>query len=127
MKVAYVAGPFRAENSWEIEQNIRQAEGLALALWRLGYAVICPHTNTRFFQGAAPDSIWLEGDIEIMKRCDVVVMTPDWARSTGATKEHEVAKLNNIRIAYSIKQAAEVLTQLKEEGRQIAIDFNEAG
>lgn len=28
MKVIYVAGPFRAPNSWEIEQNIRRAEAL---------------------------------------------------------------------------------------------------
>ena len=30
MKVGYIAGPFRGPNSWEIENNIRRAETLAL-------------------------------------------------------------------------------------------------
>jgi hypothetical protein len=92
MKVAYVAGPFRADNSWDMEQNIRRAEAIALELWRMGHAVICPHTHTRFFQGAADDDVWLEGDLEILRRCDFIVMTPDWRRSSGARKELDEAR-----------------------------------
>lgn len=91
MKVVYVAGKFRGPNHWVVENNIRRAEEVALDLWRMGAAVICPHTNTRFFDGAAPDEIWLEGDIEIMKRCDAVYMVGDWRASKGATAEREVA------------------------------------
>jgi len=91
MKVIYVAGPFRGENSWVMEQNIRRAEELSLRVWRMGAAVICPHANTRFFQGAAPDDIWLKGDLEILRRCDAIVMTRHWSFSTGATKELEFA------------------------------------
>ncbi len=87
MKLVYVAGPFRGPNAWEIEQNIRRAESLAIKVWRLGVAVICPHTNARFFQGAADDKIWLEGDLEMLRRCDVVMLTPDWRRSSGAKAE----------------------------------------
>jgi nucleoside 2-deoxyribosyltransferase len=87
MKVIYIAGPFRAANAWGIEQNIRRAEALALEVWRLGAACICPHTNTRFFQNAAPDDVWLKGDIEIMLRCDAVLLTDDWERSSGARAE----------------------------------------
>lgn len=89
--VVYVAGPFRAENAWDIEQNIRQAEELALAVWRMGAAAICPHTNTRFFQGAAPDCVWLDGDLEILRRCDALILTHGWERSQGARAEHDEA------------------------------------
>lgn len=98
MKVVYIAGPFRGPNSWEIECNIRRAEELALSAWRAGYAVICPHTNTRFFQGAGPDQIWLEGDIEILRRCDAVLLTEDWQRSSGARAEVDVAKAQGIPV-----------------------------
>ena len=47
---AYVAGPFRAKNHWEIAQNIRAAETIALACWRLGLATYCPHSSTAHFQ-----------------------------------------------------------------------------
>jgi len=43
----------------------RRAEELALRVWRLGcVAVICPHTNTRFFQGAKENLISYEGKEE---------------------------------------------------------------
>ena len=92
MKIIYIAGPFRGANAWDIEQNIRRAEELALSVWRLGAAAICPHTNTRFFQGAAPDAVWLEGDLEILRRCDAVMLTADWRGSSGAVREFEVAQ-----------------------------------
>ena len=105
MKVAYVAGPFRGANSWEMEQNIRRAETLALDLWRAGFAAICPHTNTRFYQGAAPDHVWLDGDLEILGRCDCVVLTPDWARSAGARAEVDYAFSAGIPIFESVEDA----------------------
>lgn len=88
MRLVYVAGPYRGTDNWIIENNIRRAEELSLEVWRAGAAAICPHTNTRFFQGAAPDNVWLDGNLEILKRCDAVITTPDWRRSVGA--RHEV-------------------------------------
>lgn len=85
--VIYVAGPFRGPNAWAIEQNIRRAEALALEAWQAGFAVICPHTNTRFFQGTAPDEVWLIGDLDLVARCDAVLMVPGWQQSCGATGE----------------------------------------
>src|SRR3990167_526080 len=102
MKVIYIAGPFRGPNSWEIEQNIRRAEGLALEVWKAGAAAICPHANTRFYQGAAQDEVWLRGDLEILRRCDAVLMTPDWQQSTGAREEHEFARQHRIAIFYAL-------------------------
>jgi hypothetical protein len=102
MKVVYVAGPFRGPDSWAIENNIRRAEALALEVWRLGAACVCPHTNTRFFQGAAPDAVWLDGDLAILGKCDAILMTPDWERSTGARAEHDYAQERNIPAFYAI-------------------------
>ena len=102
MKVVYVAGPFRAPNSWEMEQNIRRAEAIALEVWKAGFACICPHANTRFFQGAAPDDVWLEGDLEILNRCDAIVVTSDWQCSKGATEEVRFAKAVGIPVYFSV-------------------------
>lgn len=96
MKVIYVAGPFRGPNSWEIEENIRRAERLSLEVWRLGAAAVCPHTNTRFFQGAAPDDVWLDGDLAILAKCDGILMTSDWERSNGARAELRFAESRGI-------------------------------
>jgi len=110
MKVVYVAGPFRGKSSWDMEQNIRRAETLALEVWRAGFACICPHTNTRFYQGAAPDQVWLDGDLEMLRRCDAVLMTPDWGRSTGATAERNLAIDAGIRVCYNLPDLIRVLS-----------------
>lgn len=92
MKVAFVSGPYRAETPRGIVENIREAEWVALRLWGFGYAAIFPHLNTALFDGAAPDDAWLKGDLEIMRRCDLVVMVEGWKRSAGAAAERQTAR-----------------------------------
>lgn len=100
MRVVYVAGPFRAANQWEQEQNIRRAEALSLEIWKLGGVALCPHLNTRYFSGALPDETWLEGDLELLRRCDAVLMVPGWSLSHGARLEMAFASDHNIQIFF---------------------------
>ena len=103
-KLVYIAGPFRGLNHWEIWQNINRAAELALGVWKLGAVAICPHLNTFCFQGAVPDEVWLDGDLEILSRCDAVLMTPDWKRSAGATAEHEHALQLGMPVYHSLQE-----------------------
>ena len=100
MKVAYISGPYRACHIYDIVLNIRAAEKTALIYWRMGYAVICPHKNTSMLDGFVDDSVWLDGDLELLRRSDVVVMLPDWRRSRGAIAEHDLAKSLDKEIHY---------------------------
>lgn len=101
MKVAYIAGPFRSPTHWGVVQNVRAAEEIALKYWKLGYAVICPHLNTANFDGAVEDdSVWLDGDKEILRRCDVLVAMSNWQKSKGATAEVELAKELELEVIY---------------------------
>lgn len=104
MKLIYVAGPFRGPSAWDIECNIRRAETLALEVWRLGAAAICPHANTRYFKNAAPDEVWLKGDLEMLRRCDAVIVTEDWQESSGATAEVREAIALSIPVFPSLGQ-----------------------
>lgn len=101
MKVVYIAGPFRAMHAWGVEQNIRRAEMLALEVWIMGAAAICPHANTRYFDGVLDGGVFLDGDLEIVKRCDAVLMTHDWKFSVGATAEHALAIKHGLRVFYN--------------------------
>ena len=100
MKLAFISGPYRAPTVHGIVENIRAAEAVALKYWALGYAVICPHLNTALFDGSLPDETWLAGDLEILKRCDVIVMLPGWNKSAGATQEHKVAVRLGLEVIY---------------------------
>lgn len=102
MKVIYVAGRYRSKCEWQLEEFLRHAEDASLGLWKEGWAVICPHKNTAHFGGALdmPHSTWLEGDIEILKRCDSIYMLKGWEQSKGAKRELEVAIENNLEVLY---------------------------
>jgi hypothetical protein len=92
--VCYVAGPYRASSGYLIKQNIRKAEDVAVQLWVAGFVPICPHLNTAFFDGAygLEDAVWLKGDLEIIKRCDFMVVIPGWQTSQGTLHEIDIAR-----------------------------------
>ncbi|HQE20292.1 MAG TPA: hypothetical protein PK607_17460, partial [Aggregatilineales bacterium] len=68
--LVYVAGPYRAATVDGIRENIEAARRVARRLWQAGYPTICPHMNTAFMDGAAPDEVWLQGGLVILERCD---------------------------------------------------------
>ena len=92
IKVVYVAGAFRAKTQWGIMQNVRKAEDASLKLWKMGFAVICPHTMTQHFQNECPDSVWLDGCLELLKRADAIYLVDGWQASEGSRAELRVAR-----------------------------------
>lgn len=121
MKLVYVAGPFRAASSYvpghqdmfAVQENIMAAMKLGLEVARTpGLFPVIPHANTMFFTAAAPDQVWLDGDLEMLARCDAILMTPDWQRSSGARAEHVFAADRNIPIFYTMDSLREWITQM---------------
>ena len=99
MKVVYVAGKYRdGRGEWYVMQNIRAAEEIALRVWELGGVAICPHLNTRFFGGVLPDETWLNGDLELVRRCDALYRMENAHMSEGAKAEILLAKTLGIPI-----------------------------
>jgi hypothetical protein len=92
IKIIYIAGPFSAPTAWGIEQNVRRAESIAAEVVKLGAMPLCPHANTRFFHGFASDEFFIEGTMELLRRCDAVALTPDWRCSQGARGEEIEAR-----------------------------------
>lgn len=103
--MVYVAGPIRAANAWEREQNIRRAEALALEAWKAGAAAICPHAMGRFYDDGDYE-MWIKGDLAIIARCDAVLVTPEWERSTGAKAEVAEARRLGIPVIHSAAEIA---------------------
>ena len=100
MKLVYISGAYRAPTLYGVVRNIRRAERTALKYWKKGYAVICPHKNTALMDGGCCDKVWLDGDLEMVRRCDMIVMMRNWRKSEGARNEHALAKRLGIRIVY---------------------------
>lgn len=87
--LVYTAGPFSAPTREGVEANIRAAVDLAVEVAKLGALPVCPHSSTADprFEHVQPYQFWLDGTLELLRRCDAVILTPDWQRSTGARAE----------------------------------------
>lgn len=96
--IAYIAGPYRADSEWGVLSNIRKAEQVALAVWGLGIPALCPHKNTMLFGGALPDTTWLDGDLVMLRRSDILVLVPGWENSSGTKAEVKLARALGIPI-----------------------------
>jgi len=110
MKVAYIAGPYRsAAGPNGIHENIERARAVAVEVWQRGFMAFCPHLNTAMMDGAVPDSVFLSGGLEMLRRCDIVVLVPGWERSAGSKAEVDLARelgkmvygLYGFRLAFS--------------------------
>jgi len=100
MEVVFISGKYRGNGYDEISKNIDKARQASIDLWKQGYAVICPHMNTAHFDGVCSDDVWLNGDIEILKRCDIVYFLDNWKESIGSKEEYNVAKRFGIRMMF---------------------------
>lgn len=108
MKVIYIAGRYRGPTAWAIEQNIRAAEEVAARVWAMGMVALCPHANSRHMDGLATDEFFLAGTLELMRRCDAVLLVPNWRDSAGARAEVAEADRLGIEVigrSYTVKPA----------------------
>ena len=87
MKVVYIAGPFRGRTAWDIEQNIRRAEDLGYLVAQVGASPLIPHANTRYFHGSMSDAFWLDATLELLRRCDAIVLCKGYQDSIGSLAE----------------------------------------
>ena len=102
--LVYLAGPIRPKGDQTLESNINNAKSIALELWKKDYTVISPHANSDLPISLADKEVealrWLNGDLDIIARCDAVVVLPGWEESAGTKGEIEFAKERNIPITY---------------------------
>lgn len=86
----YVAGPYRAATRDDIARNIDAARVVGISAAALGWFPVIPHANTAHMELDLPglgDEFWLAGTLEMMERCDAVVLVPGWQNSAGTRGE----------------------------------------
>lgn len=104
MRVIYVAGKFTAPNAWGVHRNVRRAEAVAYAIAEAGAMPLCPHTNTQHFFGTLTEEFWYKGTLELLRRCDAVMLVAEWEDSKGVKAELEEARARNMPIFACIDQ-----------------------
>lgn len=92
----YVAGAYRGN----VDENIANARKVAIDVWKAGHVAFCPHLNTAHFEedSGIEDERFLAGDLDILARCEAIVLVPGWGASAGTKGEVEYAQLNGIPV-----------------------------
>lgn len=95
----YIAGKYRGD----VEANIEAAKQVAAECFKVGHDVICPHMNTAKMDEVTdlPDEFWLQTTLNLLMRCDGIVMVPGWEESTGARAEKDYAERVKIPVYYA--------------------------
>ena len=114
-KLAYVAGPI---SKGDIVANLMKAHDAGMALLKGGLAVIVPHGNcfwgnltkggyhlpSAFVPEACPGGTthadWMGCDLEIVRRCDAVLVIEGWKNSEGARGEVDEAVRLGLPVLY---------------------------
>lgn len=106
MKVIYVAGPYRGKTREEVAQNVAAARHVGKLCAIEGFFPVMPTVNTAHFDHDFPhvqnDQFWIDGTLELMRRCDAVVLVDGWQRSTGAVGEVAEAEKLGIPVYGSV-------------------------
>lgn len=97
MKLVFIAGKFSGSNAWQIACNTHAAEGAALRVAQLGGMPVCPHSLGRSMFGTLPESFWRAGCLELLGRCDGILLLPSWSSSSGAGAEARHADACGLR------------------------------
>lgn len=100
MKLAYVAGPYRGCTPEAVDLHIQSATQVGKLVAEKGYYPVIPHLNTRHFERLCTlhDEFYLTGTLELMRRCDLVVLCAGWRGSSGALAEVAEAQRIGMRV-----------------------------
>ena len=116
MKVVYVAGPYMGETHdgksfFQIHTNIMVAREWAKKVFALGAFAFCPHLNCFHMELDTDFSAdwWRKADLEILERCDAVLLIPGWENSRGSVMEKTFAQDNSIPVFYTENELREWL------------------
>ena len=91
IRLVFIAGPFGGESHWDVQCNVHAARVAGLEVARMGGMPIIPHANSCYFFGTLPETHWLAGYLELLARCDALLVLPGWEDSKGTMGEIELA------------------------------------
>lgn len=92
MKLLYIAGPYRADTPSGIADNIYRAEMCGVRAIVKGWYPVIPQKNTGGFERYQTllhvnDAFFLDGTMELMRRCDAVCFMDGYQTSLGSLAE----------------------------------------
>lgn len=109
LPMAYLSAPMSAPDALTRIFHYLAAKRASHELWEAEVLHYCPHTNSPAIGGTdvAYES-WMAMDLEVLRRCDFIVMAGNWSESLGCRRELAMAMHLGLPVAYSAEAAIEL-------------------
>jgi len=109
MKVVYVAGAYSSDLVLEGLNNIGRGLKYTTMVLEAGFAPFCPWADCLYVMMKGGDSTFnvkqmYEYSMEFLRRCDCVLVIPDWENSKGTKLEIEEADRLGIPVYYCFEE-----------------------
>jgi hypothetical protein len=84
----YIAGCYAPKDGRTVDDHIELAKEASIAIWKTGNYALCPHMNTAHLDDEIDNpELFYAGTMEVLRRCDGIVMLENWEESQGAIAE----------------------------------------
>lgn len=114
--LVYLAGPYTAPTLWGQQQNQWRAEVVARRVAAVGAYPVTPHLCTPpEFGDLQTPGWWYAATLELMRRCDAVLLLPGWSRSTGARAERAEAERRGLPVFLHVRDLERWLESRRPE------------
>jgi hypothetical protein len=113
--MGYLSAPMSAPDALQRTRNHLVALDASARLWEMEALHYCPHRNSpQVGTSDVPYERWIAMDLEVLRRCNYIVMVGQWNASLGCRRELAVAMHLGLRVAYSVESAIALDHMLKE-------------
>lgn len=132
MPVVYICGPHRSSTREGVQLNIQSAMQVGKLACLKGWSPVIPHSNAAMLDEILPDlgdQFWLDATMELMRRCDAVVLAPGWQRSEGVKGELSEAdrlKIPIYRSEHELPYADVFLEEMEEDRLSTPVSLSPA-
>ena len=92
--LVYIAAPYSAPTQAGIEENVKAAQKLGAEVMTAfpgKVLAVVPHSVGKGLEDKGDYKFWSAATLELMKRCDGVVLRHNWRNSPGALGEVDAA------------------------------------
>lgn len=115
--LVYIAGPYSGRDYFDIDSHINTAAEMAARLARAGIPYFCPHLNSAHFEVITPDvppEFWYEMDLIVLRRCQALILLPEYYTSHGSNRELEEAERLHIPAFFTFKDLKKWVDKTRE-------------
>lgn len=114
LPMGYLSAPISADQALVRTAHYLTALAASAQLWESEVLHYCPHRNNpEVGTTDVPYESWIAMDLEVLRRCNYIVMAGTWNESPGCRRELAFAMKLGMPVVYTVEAAIALDRQLR--------------